>query len=378
MIKVAYLTNSSPRSGVGNQAEELKKDLGSNSSLQLHNFHMDENKLLRDGEVISHIKPWPGVLGSKSINWIRLGKGLPAYTAGEDLVHATNQTLSFIKVHAPMIVTVHDLIELLEPQDRRGYLINKYLYSGIRRAKRLIAVSEYTKKTIMDYYGLPSERIDVIYNGVNPEVFYPIENFGQTVGCQTLRQDLRLGVRHPIVLYVGSDHPRKNLPIALQAFAKLKKQLPQAIFLKVGKPGILSGRAATLAEVDRLKLKDSVRFINSVSDKRLNELYNLADVFLFPSGFEGFGLPPLQAMAAGLPVISSNATSLPEVVGSAALTYEPDNVEGIAQSLLQITQDLQLTQRLKQSGLEQAKRFSWQRAAQATFDTYRKVAYNAK
>lgn len=378
MIKVAYLTNSSARSGVGSQAEELKQKLLANSSVHLRNFHMDGNKLLGDGEVLKHIKPWPGLLGSKSVNWIRLGKALPSYIHEEELVHATNQTLSFIKVNKPMVVTIHDLIELLEPQNRRGYLINKYLYSGIERAGRLIAVSEYTKQTIIDYYGLSGEKIDVIYNGVNPELFHPIENFNQTVGYQTLRQDLRLGDRQPVILYVGSDHPRKNLPGTLRAFKKLKKQQPQAIFLKVGQPGLLSGRATTLAEVDRLKLKDSVRFINSVSDKRLNELYNLADVFVFLSEFEGFGLPPLQAMAVGLPVVCSNSTSLPEVVGRAALTHESNDIEGITQSLLQVTQDLQLKQKLKQAGLEQAQKFSWQQAAQATFDTYRKVSYNAK
>ena len=373
MSSIAYLTNSSAHSGVGQYALELKK-AWPDSGFHLREFSLQGTSLHIDGVQRTSIRSWPAGLGAKSIGWVRLGRRLPSLLTNEALVHATNQTLSFIKTSKPLVVTVHDIVEMLQPQDKMAFYVNRYLYSGIERAEHVMVVSEYTKKTVMDYYGLPGDNISVIYNGVNRAVFYPIEHFKETVGYKTLVRELGVTGKQPVILYVGSDHPRKNLPVALQAFAGLLPQYPQAVFLKVGAAGLPSGRAATLDTVDKLSIREHVKFIGDVSDERLNELYNSADVFVFPSRFEGFGMPPLQAMASGLPVVTANITSLPEVVGQAALMHDPDDVAAFTASMLEIIQRQDVADRLAQAGIAQAKKFSWEEAAKATAAVYRKYA----
>lgn len=374
-MNIAYVTNASPRSGVGNYATCLKKALLAKQAASIHEYSLLDASLLTDGDVRAVLALWPGILGAKSVNWIRLGKKLPRYLGDEELVHATNQTLSFIKTKKPKVVTVHDIIELLEPQDKKAYVVNKYLLSGIPEADHIISVSTYTKTALQEYYSLPDERITVIPNGIDPSVFYPIAGFADSTLYRDLLRELDITKEHVIVLYVGSDHPRKNLGVAIRAFAQFKKHQPKAVFIKVGEAGILQGREAFLADIKHLRLGESVRLTGGVTEERLNALYNLADVLLFPSIFEGFGLPPLQAMAAGTPVVCSNATSLPEVVGEAALQHDPEDIDGFADSLALITQDMQKAEALIASGRAQVKKFSWDKAAEMTSAVYTRTIH---
>jgi glycosyltransferase involved in cell wall biosynthesis len=368
---------------------EIVRRLEQRENVALTRWHIDgeAGQLLRDNERQAQIRPWPGVLGSKSVNWIRLGRALARQESGIEnkesrhiggqarIFHITNQTLSFLaKQLHPSVVTVHDIIELLEPQDKKAYWLNRYLYSGIASADQLICVSNYTKKTVQEQLGIPDEKITVIHNGVGPE-FHPIPDFPQTIAYQELRHSLKLPAETHVVLYVGSDHPRKNVVTALRAFVKARSQVSEPlIFLKVGAAGLPAGRAALLEEIDRAHVRDAVRFVDAVSTQRLNELYNLADVLIFPSRHEGFGLPALQAMAAGTPIITSNATSLPEVVGEAAFTHDPDDVDAFAGSLVRLLTDPALSESLAAKGRTQAVRFSWDAAAAATEQVYQKLA----
>jgi glycosyltransferase involved in cell wall biosynthesis len=231
-------------------------------------------------------------------------------------------------------------------------------------------VSEYTKQTVQDYLGIPDEKITVIHNGVSPE-FHSIPDFAHTIGAQTLRSELKISPETRIILYVGSDHPRKNVITAVRAFAKAQKTVAKPlIFLKVGVPGLPAGREALLAEIERLNIRDSVRFLESVTIERLNELYNLASAFIYPSRYEGFGLPVLEAMAAGTPVVTTNTTALPEIAGSAAVMHDPDDVDAFADSLTRILTEDTLAATLKQLGLARAREFSWETAAEKTHHVY--------
>ena len=366
-MNVSYLTNAKPDSGVGLRAHEIAKRLKQREDIQL-------SKHFLDGEN-PPFKKWPGALGSKSINWVRMGKQIRQEPNA--LYHLTNQSLSFLaKKVSPSIVTVHDLIEILEPQEWKAALINKYLYSGIDRADHLIAVSEYTKQAIIDRYSISPEKITVIPNGVGTE-FHPIESFKTSLGYQELLGELKIEADTDVVLYVGSDHPRKNLPVALSAFHKASLHLggvKGVIFVKVGAAGLPAGRAATLEVVDELKLREQVRFVDSVSTEKLNQLYNIADVLIFPSRFEGFGLPPLQALAAGTPVVASNATSIPEVVGNAAVLHDPDDIDAFAASLIRVLTEQSFAADLIQQRLKQARRFGWDIAAEQIIEVYKKIA----
>lgn len=355
MKKIAFLTNALPISGVGHYSSELKKTLKNQGSFEIEEYMFDgpKSSLFKNGQLLKQLYPWP----IKTINWIRLGKRFKHLTSAFDALHATNQTLSFVVNQSkPSIVTVHDLIELLDPQQLFSKSVARFLYRGIPKASHLIAVSEYTKKTIQEYYTIPSEKISVIHNGVSND-FYPIPDFKKTADAK-------------IVLYVGSEHPRKNLSTALQAFAEVKKQMPEALFIKVGSAGIKTGRLQTLQQINQLKLESAVRFVESVSQQQLNELYNLADVFIYPSKFEGFGLPPLQAMAAGTPVVTSNSTSLPEIVGEAGIMHELSDTQAFAKTMLDIINNATLQNELRNKGFIQAQKFSWEEAALKTAKVY--------
>lgn len=373
---VAFLTNAGKNSGVGHYAAELKRRLIGYTDVV--EFYLDgiQRELRRNEQVLATLPAWPGLLNSKSVTWWRLGRTAQPLLkkSNPDVYHATNQTLSFLVTkNDPWVVTVHDVIELTDPQQNLSGMLARYLYGGIKRAAHLIAVSHYTAKQLQEVLEIPKEKITVIHNGVSG-AFQPIENFKGTIGYSTLRHNLKISENTKIVLYVGSDHPRKNLVVALRAFVKFHKHFPDSVFLKVGEPGILAGRAATLAEIDRLGIGEKVRLVGSVELQYLNELYNLADVLIFPSKQEGFGLPPLQAMACGTPVVCSNATSIPEVVGEAALQRDPDDVDGFWKDLVKIIESKELANQLRAAGIERAKLFSWEATAARTLEIYRKVA----
>ncbi len=383
-MKVAFVTNAGRYSGIGYRAKQVKMLLRKESMFEVDEFYLDGNKgvLKKNGEVVKKIRKWPSVLGSKTVGWLRLGRLVKKeIKKGEyDLVHLTNQTLSFLVTSTtPTVVTVHDIIEVLEPQQRISGVVNSYLYSGIKKAERIIVVSEYTANDVKNYYGIADEKISVVYNGVGDE-FHEIDAFSTTIGYQTLRRELGLNEASKVVLYVGSDHARKNVTSAVRAFAQARKQEKKLIFVKVGKPGILVEREKLLKEIDGLSVRKSVRFVGNVSSERLNELYNLADVFIFPSRFEGFGLPPLQAMACGTPVITTNATSLPEVVGDndkfgeqAALVREVDDVDGLTEDILRVMSDVELVNSLRRKGIERAKKFSWQQTGEVVAKVYGEI-----
>ncbi|MFH1353937.1 MAG: glycosyltransferase family 1 protein [bacterium] len=376
-MRIAYIINTKDDSGVGHRAVNIAGRLKAQSGVELDVFDMDgkEMTVKKNGGQVAVFTRWPGVLGKKTVGWVRLGQTIKNEIKKEsyDIIHLTNQTLSFlVDGSIPSVVTVHDVIELLDPQTKSAYLINKYLYNGIKRASHIIAVSEYTAQTLKDFYELPAERITVVLNGVGGE-FHLIDNFMQTVAAHSLKQELKLQDEAKVILYIGSDHPRKNVVGAIRTFSKIQEQIPELVFVKVGEPGIAAGREQLLKEIDDLKLRVAVRFVGNVSDERLNELYNLADVLIYPSRFEGFGLPPLQAFAAGTPVVCSNATSLPEVVGDAALKHNPDDIDGMAVSTQKILEDSNFASSLQLKGLERAKQFSWDVAADKVKSVYREL-----
>ena len=371
MQSIAYITNGRQHSGVGTRAQEIHRQLANDSNYAVTHFHLDgaNHRVTKDGVEIIKLRPLPGVLGSKTVGWLRLGRKLRSHLSSFDVVHATNQTLSFISPSQPFVVTVHDIIELLEPQSGVGGFLSRYLYAGLAAADRIIAVSAFTADTLTEHLGIPREKIQISHNAVGDSI-HPIDNFSATIGYQSLRQELRLHGSDQVVLYVGSEHPRKNLSRALAAFAATRTDISNCVFLKVGRPGLQKGRLATLEAIDRLNIRDAVRILDEVSDERLNELYNLADVLIYPSTFEGFGLPPLQAMAAGTPVIAANSTSLPEVVGDAGRLCDPEDEECLAHELTAVLADKGVQEEMREAGLTQAEKFNWQASAEVVKRAY--------
>ncbi len=272
----------------------------------------------------------------------------------------------------PCIVTVHDLVRLVfphAPEDRMAAIGLALDRRGIRHATHVICVSEATKRDLMQYLAVEEEKITVIYNGIDHSVFKP-----------SPVNDGRFSA--PYVLYVGSERPRKNLACLLRAFAALKDRGPQFAslrLLKVGSAGRSDGfRTATLAEARRLGIEDDIDFVDHVPDQDLAVLYSNALALVYPSLYEGFGLPVVEAMACGCPVITSNVSSLPEVAGSAALLVDPHDPAGFAEALHSVILDPDLSTRLRGDGIRRAGDFSWDNTVSATHAVYKRVLAGAR
>lgn len=308
----------------------------------------------------------------EDLAFLRLLRGL------NDAIHFPNHHMGryALFLGKPYVITVHDLIRYF---DLKGYAVfihrpnlrdRLYLhmdYAGIRKALAIIAISHTTKRDLIAHLGIPEERIFVVYHGIDHSLFRPRE--GRPLD-------------EPYVLFVGSEHPRKNLTTLLRAFKLLKERNRRMRNLKLLKVGASGGREAsfrqeTLQAINRLELEGDVIFAGFVAEEELPFYYSGAECFVFPSLYEGFGFPPLEAMACSCPVIVSSAGSLPEVVGDAALVVPPTDHVALAQAMEEVITNGALRRRLVEAGLRRAAQFTWEKAAQETEKVYEIVEKRA-
>jgi glycosyltransferase involved in cell wall biosynthesis len=271
------------------------------------------------------------------------------------------------------VVTCHDLIPLEIPEITPTFysrMTGKRWYrksiAAMTGAARIIAISERTKRDLIKHTGYDPDRVVVISHGIDRR-FRPIEDKAQQ---QQIRQWLEVPEDGRIILHVGNCAPYKNLPGLLKTFALVRDRVQEPVYLiRVGPPFTASqGRF-----VERLKLDGQILRKERLSLDDLVNLYNVADVLLFPSLYEGLGLPVAEAMACGLPVVASNATSIPEVLGEGQLTFAPDDIQGMADAVVSLFENAALRQTLIEKGLRQARRFSWPRVAQQVLTVYEQV-----
>lgn len=276
---------------------------------------------------------------------------------------------------APVVATIHDLAfeHLPETFTRRGSLQLKLtVRRTARQAARIATVSEYSRQDLLRTYKLAPEKVAVTYNGIESH-FTPQPTSPNEV--DEVRQ--RFGIKREFLLAVGSLQPRKNLIRLIRAYAKLRGEnsafAPQLVI--VGRKLWLADEI--FAEVRRQRWADDVILTGYATDEDLPKLYRAATAFAYPSLFEGFGLPPVEAMACGTPVITSNNSSLPEVVGAAALLIDACDERALSDALLRIVNDQPLRARLREQGIEQAQKFTWREAAEKTLQLYREAQESA-
>jgi glycosyltransferase involved in cell wall biosynthesis len=296
--------------------------------------------------------------------------GLPAMLqiSPMDLFHGTNYCIP-VFAPCPTVVTIHDMSLYAQPNTHESKNVvrgKRRIPIMARRASMIIAPSEWTKQEIVKYLGTRPEKIRVIYEGAREKMEpLPIPACLDIIGKHKIRR--------PYLLYVGTIEPRKNLLTLIRAYDELLKASPHRPQLVLcGGRGWLDDGVFKL--VEELRLQDQVRFTGYVDDVDLPALYSAAAVFVYPSLYEGFGLPPLEAMACGTPVVVSNSSSLPEVVAKAGLTHDPHNYRALAESIIRLFDDVSIYGHLKHAGLEQASHFSWERAARETQAIYEEVS----
>lgn len=360
------------RAGLGRYAHELTAALVQDATHEYVAFyhqrgqaHLDPplDRLPRITTSLS-VKPWRLITLLAHLAQVGMDNRFP----GVDLFHATEHLLPKLK-HIPAVFTLHDLIFRFDPASHK--LLNR-IYLGLmapqflRAAQAIIAVSECTKRDAVRLYNVPPEKICVIYEGVDPR-FKPIADADKLAAVR-----LKYNLPERFILHVGTIEPRKNLPRLFEALQLSTFHLPPSTghLVLAGKKGWLTAKTFERAK----ELGESVIFAGYVADEDLPALYNLADLLVMPSVYEGFGLPVLEAMACGTPVACSNVSSLPEIAGDAALLFDPRDVRSIAQALERGLTDFELRAELRARGLARAARFTWGEAARRTRQLYTAVA----
>jgi glycosyltransferase involved in cell wall biosynthesis len=268
-------------------------------------------------------------------------------------------------------VTIHDCIHLMFPQYLPNRLAYTYarlsLYTATRRADRILTVSETSKVDILRFFQVPAEKITVIHNAIDER----FRTAPSEAVVELVRE--RYQLKDQFVLYVGNIKPHKNLERLIDAFSRLRRHGADHLKLLIIGDQISKYQGLRRA-VHKHKLHKHVRFLGFVPLETLAVLYRLADVFVFPSLYEGFGLPPLEAMASGTPVVTSNVSSLPEVVGDAAILVDPYDPQSIADGMRKVLEDADLRAGLSARGLEQARKYSWERSVERIRQIYEEVA----
>lgn len=293
-----------------------------------------------------------------------------------DLVHIPLNRVPLLLMR-PYVVTIHDMANLLFEEDRSGLRMQLRRYRfrrGLVRARRVIAVSEATKRDVQNLLGVRPERIRRVYNAPDPQ-FYERGEHSPDEHARILE---RYQIQYPFLLYAGNVRRHKNIPRLVEAFAVLRGQLAEHPVYKDLRLVLIGDTISQYPAVRRAVMKSRVeplvRFLGFVPFETLRCFYESAAAFVFPSRYEGFGLPPLEAMACGTPVVTSNVSSLPEVVGDAAMLVNPENVFDIARGIKEALLDETARAELIRRGRDQAARFSWDRTARQVLDIYREAA----
>lgn len=294
-----------------------------------------------------------------------------------DLVHIPNLFSVPRLLPCPYVMTVHDMLEHMSRARQPGGFWGTWHLQMTKRvlrgAARIFAVSNFTRNEISRIFDISCDRIDVVYNAIDERFLH-----GHATASDRELIAQRYQVTYPFLLYAGRISPHKNVVRMIEAFSALKTELektgayPDLKLIIIGDD--LSGNPDLRRTVIRSGVQHDVRFLGFVPIDVLRIFYDEAKIFVFPSLYEGFGLPPLEAMAHGTPVVASNVTSLPEVVGDAAVLVNPENVFELMRALHRVLTDKALRGRMKECGYRQATRFSWDKSVRRVLDVYRQVA----
>ena len=324
------------------------------------------------------------------IFWEQVAQPFALRKEGVDLLHALAFVTPLLSP-CPSVITIYDLSFILYPESFKGskrFYLSLFTRLSARRARRIIAISQSTKGDVVRLLGVSPDKVEVVYCGID-EAFCPLP------GDQVATFRSKRGLPERFILFVGTIEPRKNVTRLIEAFAGLKSQVTGPRLRPEAHPEgsqvagdlgpvtwdlrlVIGGAKGwfyedVFARVKELGVEGEVMFPGYISAGELPLWYNAAELFVYPSLYEGFGLPPLEAMACGTPVVAANTSSLPEVVGEAGLTVDPLAVEELTEAMRRVLDDEALRQEMRERGLRRAQGFSWTKTAQETGQVYRRA-----
>ncbi len=298
-----------------------------------------------------------------------------------DLVHIPNLFSVPRMLPCPYVMTVHDMLEHMSRAREQSGFWRSFHFQMTKRvlagAARIFAVSNFTRNEIEKLFEIPSDRVEVVYNAIDERFLH-----GHATAPERDLIARRYQVTYPFLLYAGRVSPHKNVVRMIEAFSALKTELkrdqayPDLKLIIIGDD--LSGNPDLRRTVVRSGVQHDVRFLGFVPIEVLRIFYDEAKIFVFPSLYEGFGLPPLEAMVHGTPVVTSNVSSLPEVVGNAAVLVNPENVFEIMRALHRVLMDKPLRDRMKERGYQQAAKFSWETSVKRILEAYGQIAHGGR
>lgn len=371
-------TRTFRRAGVSNYVEALLIHLGAidrQNQYTVYTTHGLDSTALRLPPNF-RIRPsrFPTINPRVRIPWEQLLAPALLRFARADVYHGVLNVVPLV-CPVPSVVTIHDLSAFLFPQTFRR--VNR-IYTrwairvAARRARYLLAVSEFTKSEIVRWLHVPPERVVVTPNAADARFAPP-----DPAALEAFRR--RTGLPDQFVLFLGTLEPRKNLTLLLEAFARIARDVDAPLLIGGAKGWLYE---PILARAEQLGLGDRLRFVGYIDQEEQALWYAAATIFVFPSLYEGFGMPPLEAMACGTPVIVSNSSSLPEVVGAtagapdqaAALIVPPTDADALAEAMLRLLADAELRAELRRRGIARARCFSWRATAERTLEVYRAAA----
>jgi glycosyltransferase involved in cell wall biosynthesis len=364
-------TRSFRRAGVSNYVEALLTHLGQIDRESRYSVYTTRGLGAGALGLPPNFRVRPSLLPTINprvrIPWEQLVAPALMRLGGADVYHGVLNVMPLASP-VPSVVTIHDLSPFLFPQTFRR--VNR-IYTrwairvACRRAAYILAVSEFTKQEIVRWMRVPPERVVVTYDAAD-------DRFAPPDPAEVEAFRAAKGLPAKFVLFLGTLEPRKNLTLLLDAYAMVARSI-DAPLLIAGSRGWLY--EPVLARAEQLGLGDRLRFIGYVDQAEQHLWYAAATAFAFPSLYEGFGMPPLEAMACGTPVVVSRSSSLPEVVGDAGLVVSPSDPEELADALHRVISDAALRDDLRARGLAQARRFSWRETAERTLEVYRRAAF---
>lgn len=361
------------RSGVGNYVLHLIQNLRQVDPEPIYYFLAQKKNLSLLGHLAREQNPFLTLFSHENhplgdfwehfiLPWHLMKKGI-------DVFHGPASLIPFRKNHFKLVVTIHDLVAFLFPETiplKYGAYMRYLLRQAVKKADKIVAVSNHTQQDLVKIMKVPPEKIVVIHEAPSP-IFRPVDSKEIWPRLKD-----RYGVSRKFIYHLGNIEPRKNLIVLLEAFTLVCRELGNEYQLVVsGQKGWLIRSLSQFLK--NYPARDQVLFTGYVPMEDLPLFMSGADLFVFPSLYEGFGLPVLEAMSCGTPVISSNRSSIPEIVGSAAILIDPTDIQDLAGRMIELLRNQEEKKQLSRAGLEQAARFSWLEAARKTLDVYRAV-----
>lgn len=364
------------KSGIGIYTYELIKRLEQFESLQvkgnIFNF-LNRNDIPKDIEALHCIKEICSLLPYGAYK--RLWNYIPVrydqlFDGQADITHFFNFLVP-PKINGKVVNTIHDLTFLLYPEtmDKRNLkFLKNNIQNSVNRPDKIITISENSKKEIIEYLGIDKQKIEIIYPGVDYERYHQVHD---AMTIAKVRDKYRLPKQY--ILYMGTLEPRKNIVRIVEAFNKLKQNTYKSEIKLV-----LAGRKGwhyepIFSKIQALGLEQEVIFTDYVAEEDKPIIYSEAKVFVFPSLYEGFGIPVLEAMASSVPVITSNGSSLPEVAGDAGVLVNPMNTEDIASAMYKLIEDERYARGCTERGSVQAQKYNWENSARRLYEVYQNI-----